>query len=409
MTMTGWYQESGRAGRDGAPARSVVYYTAEEERTMVDLAKQPPEGAKSADDKRAAVAVSRREANAVVAACREPCCRRAAMLKHFGEERAPARGRGPVRCAPTGGGGPGGAAGCDACADRDAAARGAAAMAMASCGSREMLAHLRSAAPGDIDLSEFEFGAPVFHDGEDDDFRDDEDDGSASDDDDGDGSGWAMGGDAAHAADVACYASGGARGGAVDDAELGRTMDALERAEQGAKSSGRSGLGAALFAHRRPAAAAPAPPLPPRSVDEAARATARAKLQAAMGARDDAAAAAAAAEAKVFALYRERPTLYSQHLGSAVLDAQRAASKPAAQQPRAPAGGAVRAPLALAPTSRTFVPPRAAVAAPPRPPAPPPAPPAAAAPAAPPKLKSTHIGGPMDAFLRLTKRPKADA
>jgi hypothetical protein len=419
MSMTGWYQESGRAGRDGAPARSVVYYTAAEEEAMLSLVQKPkpPPWVTKAEDKKAAAELSRKAVRAVVEACRQPRCRRAALLRYFGEASTRAPMRGSSRCAPTGGGGPGGGAGCDACADPDAAERGIAAVACAKLYDNQSLTQLRS---GDIDLSEFQFGAPEHQARSGDDAYSDGEEGGGSDDDGGecsafDGGRRAMGKDAARAADVARNATGGGAGagGALDDAGLARTYDALARAEGSEKSGGRSGLGAALFGHRRPVAAAPAaPPPPPRSVDAEMRAAARSKLQAAMGARSDAAAAAEAAEAKVFAACHARPTSYTQQMRSALLDAQRAASKPATQQQQS--GGAVRAPLALAPTQRAFVPPRAAVA-PPLPPAPPPAPPAPppaavapAPPAAPPKLKSTRICGPMDAFLSSAKRPKPD-
>ena len=70
-TLEALYQESGRAGRDGAPARCAVYVSSEE---LIAAAR--------VGDRAGAAAVARY--------CAETSgCRRDALLKHFGEKREP--------------------------------------------------------------------------------------------------------------------------------------------------------------------------------------------------------------------------------------------------------------------------------------------------------------------------------
>ena len=86
-TLEALYQESGRAGRDGAPARCAVYVGSEE---LIAAAR--------VGDRAGAAAVARY--------CAETSgCRRDALLKHFGEKREP-------------GGCDAGDERCDLCADR---------------------------------------------------------------------------------------------------------------------------------------------------------------------------------------------------------------------------------------------------------------------------------------------------
>eukprot|EP00884_Botryococcus_braunii_P015709 jgi/Botrbrau1/2821/Bobra.0125s0031.2 len=87
-TMAGFYQESGRAGRDGLPARSILFYD-EDDRARMDwiLGKQ----AKMRKSRKA----DGEEGNAqkqfaeVVKYAKSDSCRRAFVLHHFGERLPP--------------------------------------------------------------------------------------------------------------------------------------------------------------------------------------------------------------------------------------------------------------------------------------------------------------------------------
>ena len=94
LSVENYYQEIGRAGRDGAPARALTLFTTEE------LARRwrPPErpvpetGSAAAED-------ARRQAMAAL--CVAPGCRFQALLRSFGEDSAPCgicdHCRGPLR------------------------------------------------------------------------------------------------------------------------------------------------------------------------------------------------------------------------------------------------------------------------------------------------------------------------
>lgn len=399
MTMTGWcavlqrpntgsvltcacrYQESGRAGRDGLPALAVMYYTAAEERKGLFLSRKPPQDAAGKPpDARAkqALEASKAEFEAVCDACRTPTCLRAALVAHFGEKLPRGACTAP------------GSAGCTACSGRRAMEAAIVAMA-SSTGSKDSAALqiVRAAiaqgpaAMRDLELDEFRFGLP-------------------SDDEDSDGRGdWpdedAVDPVAEIAADVALAAHAG--GGDAEEC-CGRAVDALieEEAKHAAAcpSNGRSGLGGSLFGHRKPVAAAPKPaprPAPaPRAcgVDAAMREATRDKLAAAM--RGDT-VAAAKAEAAVFADCRGVVAIYNRAAREAILDAERAAQRPAAGAPQQPAGS-FRAPLMLSVRPGAFVPPRAA---------PPPQP--AEAPQQP-KLKRTPFGLPLPSEALASKQAK---
>lgn len=95
-----FYQESGRAGRDGKPSLSIVYYDAESSRLAVFLINKNATDEKIRENSLSAL-------QQFVSYCTKPACRRQTILKYFGETFKPAN--------PTGG-----CRSCDFCLDKTA-------------------------------------------------------------------------------------------------------------------------------------------------------------------------------------------------------------------------------------------------------------------------------------------------
>ena len=84
-SIEAYYQETGRAGRDGLPAEAWMSYgmaDAVQRRRMIDEGNAPD----------AVKRVEHTKLNALLGVCETAGCRRQAILKHFGEERAGACG-----------------------------------------------------------------------------------------------------------------------------------------------------------------------------------------------------------------------------------------------------------------------------------------------------------------------------
>ncbi|MEQ9570117.1 MAG: RecQ family ATP-dependent DNA helicase, partial [Longimicrobiales bacterium] len=107
-SIEAWYQEAGRAGRDGAPARCLVLWRPDDLRLQARLASSPArdrddaEPVRSGPEERRWRRASRMRLRALGRFLRGRGCRRRAALAYLGEPDPPSRCSACDRCAPDG-------------------------------------------------------------------------------------------------------------------------------------------------------------------------------------------------------------------------------------------------------------------------------------------------------------------
>lgn len=97
-SIENYYQEAGRAGRDGKPSDSVLYFSQEDADLKRYLASTPPKLNGHRPTSAAAVSVAVANVGSMIEFCTSVKCRRVALLAHFGEKAVASDICGPHGC-----------------------------------------------------------------------------------------------------------------------------------------------------------------------------------------------------------------------------------------------------------------------------------------------------------------------